>query len=266
MAHIRLTDHTLGEAFEKASSRLENCNELGRRSVELFDRFAARMGEGPITEDERATLEAEFAASIDKHNDARQRVEMRMRAAGLARQIHLVGWNPRTGKIERVLDLEEWNRVSFGVAGLDTFADDVLSPSPGMEGEPRFLEPPGFDAWLDAQQPETGASGIPQSTEPEPAKAEPTQWQRDRTIESAPGTKSKRGRHQYDFWPEVENYIFELLVEHGPPSLDDPQLPNQKALEERVSNFMQQRGWDAAESTVREHVVGMLEYRGKLGR
>jgi hypothetical protein len=63
----------------------------------------------------------------------------------------------------------------------------------------------------------------------------------------APGGK----RDLVKFWPEVENYIFDLIVEHGPPSPDDPQLPNQMALEELVAVFMQQRGWSAAPGKVR---------------
>jgi hypothetical protein len=82
----------------------------------------------------------------------------------------------------------------------------------------------------------------------------------------APPSGAKRGPHQKDFWPEVENYIFDQLVEHGPPSSDDPDLSDQAALERLAANFMQDNGWEAAESTIREHVVGMLEFWGTLGR
>ena len=82
----------------------------------------------------------------------------------------------------------------------------------------------------------------------------------------SPPSGAKRGPRQKDFWPRVENYIFDLLVKHGPPSPDDPDLPDQQALEELVANFMQTKGWDAAESTIRKHVADMLEYWGTLGR
>ena len=52
----------------------------------------------------------------------------------------------------------------------------------------------------------------------------------DEPTNTDPASGTKRGRRQYDFWPEIENHIFDLLVEHGPPSPDDPELPNQKVL------------------------------------
>jgi hypothetical protein len=78
-----------------------------------------------------------------------------------------------------------------------------------------------------------------------------------------PGSRSTR---QYSFWPEVENHIFDVLVEHGPPSPDDQELPNQAALEKRAAIFIQQNGWKAAESTIRERVVDMLDYWDRRGR
>jgi hypothetical protein len=114
----------------------------------------------------------------------------------------------------------------------------------------------------------------PVPTTPFPAVGAPGADESTATEESAGGETTpavaesgiKRGRRQYGFWPEVEDFIFDLLVHHGSPSPDDPELPNQQALEVRVATFMQQNGWDAAESTIREHVVGMLEHWGKLGR
>jgi hypothetical protein len=127
------------------------------------------------------------------------------------------------------------------------------APAPGAEVKsqvpPPDRQPDQLTAGIQAPAPPQGAAEI----RPEPDETDP-----------APGTK--KGRRQYSFWPEVENYIFGLLVEHGPPSPDDPELPGQKALEELAATFMQQNGWNAAESTIREHVVGMLEYWGKLGR
>jgi hypothetical protein len=99
--------------------------------------------------------------------------------------------------------------------------------------------------------------------DPEP---QPLATQRDEPTVADPAPGTKGGRRQYSFWPEVENYVFDLLVQHGPPSPDDPELPKQNALEDLVAAFMQQHGWGAAESTIREHVVGMLEYWGTLGR
>jgi hypothetical protein len=83
---------------------------------------------------------------------------------------------------------------------------------------------------------------------------------------TGPAPKRKRRRPQYSFWPEVENHIFDLLEQHGPPSPDDPELPDQTTLENLVADFMQSKGWEAVESTIRVHVVGMLEYWGTLGR
>jgi hypothetical protein len=123
------------------------------------------------------------------------------------------------------------------------------APAPGAEVKSEVPGRPPDQPTAGIQASAPPQSGVEVRTEPD--KSDP-----------AP----KKGRRQYDFWPEVENYIFDLLVEHGPPSPDDPQLPNQKALEEFVAGFMQLKGWDAAESTTREHVVGMLEHWGKLGR
>jgi hypothetical protein len=88
----------------------------------------------------------------------------------------------------------------------------------------------------------------------------------DEAAVADPPRGAKRGPHQKDFWPEFENYIFDVLDYHGPPSPDDPELPDQAALERLGADFMQNHGWEAAESTIREHVVVMREYFETRGR
>jgi hypothetical protein len=85
------------------------------------------------------------------------------------------------------------------------------------------------------------------------------------TSETPPKRGTKRGRPPHEFWPWVENYIFGLLDRHGLPGFDNRRLPTQAALEELAKEFMQQEGWDAADSKVRQRVAGMIKYFGKRG-
>jgi hypothetical protein len=148
----------------------------------------------------------------------------------------------------------------------------LLPVSPETEEQPVAELSPVFGV-ADA---EAAPTPVPAVNAPAPSAALPAESAPE--VQSGPslpdepllsGTTPRpkgRGRHQSDFWPEVENHIFDLLDKHGPPSPDDPELPNQKALEDLVATFMQRKGWEAAESTIREHVVGMLNYRGTQGR
>jgi hypothetical protein len=80
-------------------------------------------------------------------------------------------------------------------------------------------------------------------------------------IEPAPVTTptSPRGAKPKSFWPDVKKRVFEMLDYYGPPSSDDPELPNQAAVERRVADFLQERGVTAAESTLRTHVSTYIE-------
>jgi hypothetical protein len=124
----------------------------------------------------------------------------------------------------------------------------------------KCLTQQSLERWVRAS-----AAGSAVST-PTEVLLEPPLPDKSLLTDTMPSTTKGRGRHQYGFWPEIENYIFDLLDRHGPPSPDDPELPNQAKLEELVAAFMQKHGWEAAESTIREHVVGMLEYWGTQGR
>jgi hypothetical protein len=75
---------------------------------------------------------------------------------------------------------------------------------------------------------------------------------------AAPVTGKRRGRAPKSFWPHVKTYVFNLLNEHGAPTADDPELPDQAALERKVTNLCERKGWKAAESTIRSRVVSYL--------
>jgi hypothetical protein len=87
--------------------------------------------------------------------------------------------------------------------------------------------------------------------QPAPADTEPTP--------STAPTSPPRGAKPKSFWLDVKKHVFELLDYYGPPSSDDPELPNQAAVERRVADFLQERGLTAAESTLRTHVSAYIE-------
>jgi hypothetical protein len=129
---------------------------------------------------------------------------------------------------------------------------------------------PGMTPTLDAPASETppapeqpSAHGQPEGVHEDALSSD---TQSNESADAAPGSRTQKGRHQQSFWPEVENYIFDVLTRRGLPSPDKPKLPNQAALEDLVADFLQNNQWDAVESTIRAHVVGMLEYFERRGR
>jgi hypothetical protein len=74
-----------------------------------------------------------------------------------------------------------------------------------------------------------------------------------------------RGRPPHKFWPEVENYLFDLLVRYGLPGPNNPKLPNKTKLEMLAAKYLEQNKWSAAESGIRRHVVDFLAYWEKRG-
>jgi hypothetical protein len=230
------------EAFEQACSVL----------IPGYDEMARRI-HAPITAnpDEAARKDEEWIA-FDAH---RRVVALLLRDAFADRRLTPYARGP-TGATERAVmrNPEEWRRESFGIPDLDCIPDGIFNPAP--RGGPYFVEIVEFSEWLTTHRQELDRfrTGEPGGESPTVAGAA------ESTPDPMPGTK--RGRRQYDFWPAVENHIFDLLTHHGRPSPDDPDLPNLKALEERVAVFLQRNGWDASESTIRAHVAGMLEYWG----
>jgi hypothetical protein len=73
-------------------------------------------------------------------------------------------------------------------------------------------------------------------------------------VATSPPKISNRGRTQKSFWPNVRHYVFKLLEYHDAPTPEDPELPDQAALEKKVATLCDQKGWKAAESTIRVHV------------
>jgi hypothetical protein len=71
--------------------------------------------------------------------------------------------------------------------------------------------------------------------------------------------QKKRGAPPKSFWPDVKKYVFDLLDHHGLPSPEDRDWSNQAAVEEKVKDFMSEKGWEAAESTIRKQVGGFIE-------
>jgi hypothetical protein len=166
----------LGEAFEEACSKLENCDELTRRIDELDNRITNRIANGTVTDDELQAANNELQARIDEFDAARLRVEDRVRMAALTKQLFPWSLNPISARWERILlDPEEWGRLAFGFSAVDTYSDPIFSPGPDTEGQPLFVEKSEFQEWLAAQWPsaDRAASSAAGNTSGEPRKRGP---------------------------------------------------------------------------------------------
>jgi hypothetical protein len=72
------------------------------------------------------------------------------------------------------------------------------------------------------------------------------------------GSSANRGRTAKSFWPLVRKFVFKLLDNHGAPTPEDPELPNQAALEQKVATLCERKGWEASESTIRKYTKQYL--------
>jgi hypothetical protein len=80
----------------------------------------------------------------------------------------------------------------------------------------------------------------------------------EKIASSPPSTRRGVGRTPKSFWPHIKDYVFQLLDYHDMPTPEDPELPDQAAMEKNVARLCEKKGWKAAESTIRVHVKRYL--------
>jgi hypothetical protein len=148
----------LADAFAQALSALEGCEELARLSGEAIIN---------LNEWERKPSAETVAAflPVDKHDSALRRVERLMRNALADGQLHAFV-KARNGRIECLIEREEWREEAFGVPGIDNIPHHITNPGPDTEGQPALLKISNFQEWLTTHRHainpfRTGAPGKP---------------------------------------------------------------------------------------------------------
>jgi hypothetical protein len=93
-------------------------------------------------------------------------------------------------------------------------------------------------------------------------KADLLHWLGQQSMPNKVSTRARstrQGRPPSPIWEKVKEHVFTLLDYHGAPAPDDPKWANQAAVEKAATDFIENQGWSAAESTVREHVGEFID-------
>jgi hypothetical protein len=102
---------------------------------------------------------------IHKHDSASRRVERLMRNALADGRLHAFV-KARNGRIERLIEREEWRQEAFGIPGIDNISHHITNPGPDTEGQSVLLKISNFQEWLTTHRHainpfRTGAPGKP---------------------------------------------------------------------------------------------------------
>lgn len=129
----------LGIAFEQALSALEDCETL-LKDPRLLPPYTATTEWPPASDPERNDL-------LNKYDDIVRRVERLLRDAIADRHLPLFK-KAQNDQMERIVDQEEWRRLSFGIPGIENVPHHLTNPGGDTNGQPVFLKIGDFEDWL----------------------------------------------------------------------------------------------------------------------
>jgi hypothetical protein len=124
--------------------------------------------------------------------------------------------------------------------------------------------------WFDRTKAAQNRLALARTADNRAAVSLPPRFLRDIVVDAVrlnelyPDTKKpRRGRMEAPFWPEARKVAIEWLVDEGCPA---PRDGNQSRLEQHITDWLTERGHNAAEPTIRRHVTKWIaEQREFLG-